>query len=127
MASNPHEAAEALAARTRLSIGKEWPLPAGSPAAHTGTAMALLPMLEKLTGEIATTGDYFEFQRLAGRASELTLSHLGARISGFAGWLSDMLQVGVTDAGRRQRRQAARAQSAGGHAHRPAQDRQSAL
>jgi hypothetical protein len=64
--------------------------------------MALLPMLEKLTGEIATTGDYFEFQRLAGRASELTLSHLGARIAGFASWLSDMLQVGVTDAGRRQ-------------------------
>ena len=63
-----HEAAEALAARTRLSIGKEWPLPAGTPSAHTGTAMALMPMLEKLTGEIATTGDYFEFQRLAGRA-----------------------------------------------------------
>ncbi|HSS12792.1 MAG TPA: hypothetical protein VLL04_02790, partial [Rhizomicrobium sp.] len=97
-----HEAAEALAARTRLSIGKEWPLPAGAPAAHTGTAMALLPMLEKLTGEIATTGDYFEFQRLAGRAGELTLSHLGARIAGFAGWLSDMLQIGVTDAERRQ-------------------------
>ena len=96
-----HEAAEALAVRTRLSIGKEWPLPAGSPAALTGTAMALMPMLEKLTGEIVTTGDYFEFQRLAGRASELRLSHLGARISGFAGWLSDMLQVGVTDAERR--------------------------
>ena len=96
-----HEAAEALAVRTRLSIGKEWPLPAGTPAAHTGTAMALMPMLEKLTGEIATTGDYFEFQRLAGRAGELRLSHLGARISGFAGWLSDMLQVGVIDAERR--------------------------
>ena len=26
-----------------------------------------MPILEKLTGEIATTGDYFEFQRLAGR------------------------------------------------------------
>ncbi len=96
------EAATALAQRARFSIGKEWPLPAGAPAAHTGTAMALLPMLEKLTGEIATTGDYFEFQRLAGRAGELTLSHLGARIAGFAGWLSDMLQVGVADAGRRQ-------------------------
>jgi hypothetical protein len=98
----PQEAATALAQRARLTIGKEWPLPAGAPAAHTGTAMALLPMLEKLTGEIAITGDYFEFQRLAGRAGELTLSHLGARIAGFAGWLSDMLQVGVTDAGRRQ-------------------------
>jgi len=96
------EAADALAARTRLTIGKEWPLPAGAPAAHTGTAMALMPMLEKLAGEIATTGDYFEFQRLAGRASELRLSYLGARIAGFAGWLSDMLQVGVTDAERRQ-------------------------
>jgi hypothetical protein len=95
------DAAEALAQRTRLSIGKEWPLPAGAAGAHTGTAMALMPMLEKLAGEIATTGDYFEFQRLAGRASELRLSYLGARIAGFAGWLSDMLQVDVTDAGPR--------------------------
>jgi len=84
------------------SIGKEYPLPASAPAAHTGTGMALMPLLEKLAGEIATTGDYFEFQRLAGRAGELRLSYLGARIAGFADWLSDMLQVGVTDAGRRQ-------------------------
>jgi hypothetical protein len=60
--------------------------------------MALVPILEKLTGEIAATGDYFEFQRLAGRAAELRLSQLGARIAGFAGWLSDMLQIGVADA-----------------------------
>src|SRR6185312_7848415 len=93
----PH-AAEALASRSRLSIGQVWPLPPGTPAAHTGTHMALAPMLEKLTGEIAATGDYFEFQRLAGRAGELRVSQLGARIAGFAGWLSDMLQVGVSDA-----------------------------
>ena len=91
-------AAEALASRARLTIGQVWPLPPGTPAAHTGTHLALAPMLEKLTGEIAATGDYFEFQRLAGRAGELRLSQLGARIAGFAGWLSDMLQIGVADA-----------------------------
>ena len=94
----PHDAAEALAARARLAIGQEWPLPADSPAAHTGSHLALVPILKKLTGEIAATGDYFEFQRLAGRAAELHLSQLGARIAGFAGWLSDMLQIGVADA-----------------------------
>lgn len=92
------DAAQALASRSRLSIGKEWPLPADAPARHTGTHMALVPLLEKLTGEIATTGDYFEFQRLAGRAGELRLSLLGERIAGFAGWLSDMLQIGVAEA-----------------------------
>src|SRR6202012_2643154 len=54
--------------------------------------------LQKLTGEIAATGDYFEFQRLAGRAGELRLSQLGAKIAGFAGWLADMLETGVADA-----------------------------
>jgi predicted Zn-dependent protease with MMP-like domain len=94
----PQDAAEALTSRARLAIGKEWPLPAGTPAAYTGTHMALVPMLEKLTGEITATGDYFEFQRLAGRAAELKLSQMGAKVAGFAGWLSDMLQVGVADA-----------------------------
>ena len=98
----PQDAAEALATRARLAIGKQWPLPAGAPAAHAGTYMALMPVLQKLAGEIATTGDYFEFQRLAGRAGELRLSHLGTRIAGFAGWLSDMLQVGVADVERQQ-------------------------
>lgn len=92
------DAARALAARARLAIGKTWPLPADSAAAHTGTHLALMPILQRLTGEIAATGDYFEFQRLAGRAGELRLSQLGARIAGFAGWLSDMLQIGVADA-----------------------------
>jgi hypothetical protein len=96
------DAAQALATRTRLSIGKEWPMPAGAPAAQAGTYMALMPVLQKLAGEIAVTGDYFEFQRLAGRAGELRLSHLGTRIAGFAGWLSDMLQVDVAHAERQQ-------------------------
>lgn len=95
----PQDAAAALAARARLALGKEWPLPADAPAAQTGTHLALMPVLEKLAGEIAATGDYFEFQRLAGRAGELRLSQLGARIAGFAGWLSDMLQIDVADAG----------------------------
>ncbi len=94
----PEEAAQALGARARLAIGKEWPLPADSAAAHTGSYMALVPMLEKLAGEITATGDYFEYQRLAGRAGELRLSQMGARVAGFAGWLSDMLQLGVADA-----------------------------
>ena len=60
--------------------------------------MALAPVLNSLSGEIAATADYFEFQRLAGRAPDLQLSMLGARIAGFANWLGDMLQVDVTDA-----------------------------
>jgi hypothetical protein len=92
------EAADALRSRTRLTIGQEWPLPADAPARHTGTHIALAPILEKLSGEIAATGDYFEYQRLAGRAGELKLSLLGARIAGFATWLSEMLHIGVEDA-----------------------------
>jgi hypothetical protein len=53
-------------------------------------------LLERLSGEIGTTADYFEFQRLAGRALRLRLFLLGSRIAGFTDWLSDMLQIGVT-------------------------------
>jgi predicted Zn-dependent protease with MMP-like domain len=92
----PHEAMQALAARSRLTT-QDWPPPADAPMRHTGSFLALAPVMENLSGEIATTGDYFEFQRLAGRASELRLSLLGARITGFATWLTDMLQISVAE------------------------------
>jgi hypothetical protein len=91
-----HEAMQALASRSRLTT-QAWPPPADAPARHTGSFLALAPVMEGLSGEIAATGDYFEFQRLAGRAGELRLSLLGARIAGFATWLTDMLQIGVTE------------------------------
>jgi hypothetical protein len=93
------EAGTALALRPRLTIGKEWPAPANAPSNFVGTHMALVPILERLSGEVTATADYFEFQRLAGRAPDLQLSVLGSRIAGFSDWLSDMLHIGVSDAG----------------------------
>jgi hypothetical protein len=90
-----YEASVALSARARLAIGGEFPLPVGAPLAATGTYMALAPALNRLSGEISATTDYFEFQRLAGRAPDLHLSMLGAKVAGFASWLGDMLQVEV--------------------------------
>lgn len=91
-----HEAASALGARNRLAT-RQWPPPQDAPTRHTGSFLALAPMMEKLSGEIAATADYFEFQRLAGRADELRLSLLGAPIAGFVSWLSDMLDIRVTE------------------------------
>jgi hypothetical protein len=89
------EAAEALATRTRFSIGRQWPHPAQSNAMTTSGA-ALAPVLARLSSEISATTDYFEFQRLAGRSPQLRLSVPGSRIAGFANWLSDMLQINVS-------------------------------
>lgn len=91
-----YDALQALASRSRLTT-HDWPLPPDAPARHTGSFLALAPVMESLSGEIAATGDYFEYQRLAGRAGELRLSLLGARIAGFATWLTDMLQIGVAE------------------------------
>jgi hypothetical protein len=93
------EADTALALRPRLTIGKDWPAPANAPSTFVGTHMALVPILERLSGEVTATADYFEFQRLAGRALDLQLSVLGSRIAGFSNWLSDMLHIGVSDGG----------------------------
>ena len=98
-----HEASAALGARARFTIGSAFPLPPGAPLASTGSYMALAPALASLSGEIATTADYFEFQRLAGRAPALQLSMLGAKVAGFANWLGDMLQVDVTSTDNAQR------------------------
>lgn len=97
------EAKEALGARIRLAIGNTFPLPAGAPLAAVGTYQALAPALERLSGEIAATTDYFEFQRLAGRASLLQVSMLGSKIAGFAGWLGDMLHIDVAHAEKTER------------------------
>lgn len=84
------DAENALRSRARLGTGKA--------DAPTGSQLALLPMLNGLTGEVGATADYFEFQRLAGRAGSLQLSVLGARIAGFANWLTDMLSMEVSEA-----------------------------
>jgi len=97
------EASVALGARVRFAIGSEFPLPAGAPLASTGSYMALAPALARLSGEIATTADYFEFQRLAGRAPALQLSMLGSKVVGFANWLGDMLQMEVTSTDKTER------------------------
>ena len=98
-----HEASAALGARARFATGTEFPPPPGSPMAATGSYMALAPALNRLSGEIATTADYFEFQRLAGRASALQLSMLGSKVAGFANWLGDLLQVDVTSTDKAER------------------------
>ena len=97
------EASAALGSRARFTIGNTFPLPPGAPLASTGSYMALAPALASLSGEITATADYFEFQRLAGRAPALQLSMLGAKVAGFASWLGDMLQLEVssTDKGER--------------------------
>jgi hypothetical protein len=97
------EASAALGSRARFTIGSAFPLPPGAPLAATGSYMALAPALGSLSDEIATTADYFEFQRLAGRAPALQLSMLGAKVAGFANWLGDMLQVEVTSTDKAQR------------------------
>jgi hypothetical protein len=83
------DAESALKSRPRIGIGKA--------DAPTGSQLALLPMLNGLSGEVGATADYFEFQRLAGRAGSLQLSLLGARIAGFAGWLTGMLNIDVSE------------------------------
>ncbi|MBA2588144.1 MAG: hypothetical protein H0U98_05900 [Alphaproteobacteria bacterium] len=98
-----HEASAALGARARFAIGSEFPPPAGAPVTSTGSYMALAPALNRLSGEIAATADYFEFQRLAGRAPALQLSMLGSKVAGFANWLGDMLQVDVTSTDKAER------------------------
>jgi hypothetical protein len=88
------EAAAALAARCRLGSARPGP---GDPVAHTGSFIALDPIMKQLSGEIAATSDYFEFQRLAGRASGLLLSRCGAGIAGFGKWLGEMLELDVAE------------------------------
>lgn len=86
------DARAALAARCRLGP----PAPAvNDPVTHTGSFQALNPVMVGLAGEIAATSDYFEFQRLAGRAPSLVLSSCGNAIAGFGNWLGEMLQVDI--------------------------------
>jgi len=88
------QAAEALMSRKRLQTGG-WPPDAKSPLAHTPTYAALSPLLNQLAGEVRATGEYFEFQRLAGRTSTLGLNFAAGAIQGFMSWLTDMLDIGV--------------------------------
>jgi hypothetical protein len=83
------DAESALKSRPRIGTGKA--------DAPTGSQLALLPMLNGLGEEVGATADYFEFQRLAGRAGSLQLSLLGARIAGFASWLTGMLSIDVSE------------------------------
>lgn len=83
------DAESALKSRPRIGAGKA--------DAPTGSQLALLPMLNGLSGEVGATADYFEFQRLAGRAGSLQLSLLGTRIAGFANWLTGMLSIDVSE------------------------------
>ncbi len=56
---------------------------------------SLLPVVERLASEFNDTADYFEFQRLSGRAPALVLSNCGHEIAGITDWLSRLLQVDV--------------------------------
>ncbi len=91
-AISAEDAQSALGIRSRISAGKS--LPAG---ASTGSEAALLPILNNLAGEVSATADYFEFQRLAGRAASLQLSLLSSRVAGFANWLTSMLDIEISE------------------------------
>ncbi|MBV9549204.1 MAG: hypothetical protein JO256_05965, partial [Alphaproteobacteria bacterium] len=87
------EAAKLLKARPRMTLnGKQ---------AHAGTASqaALLPGIDRFASEFAATADYFEYQRLSGRAPRLSLSVIGHEIAGFAEWLHKLLDMEVENAG----------------------------
>ncbi len=86
------DAEAALRSRSRITIGNAMPA-----NASTGSQAALLPILNGLAGEVSATADYFEFQRLAGRAASLQLSLLGSRIAGFGAWLTSMLSLEVSE------------------------------
>lgn len=86
------DAEAALRSRSRITVGNTMPA-----NASTGSQAALLPILNGLAGEVSATADYFEFQRLAGRAASLQLSLLGNRIAGFGAWLTTMLSLEVSE------------------------------
>ncbi len=65
------------------------------PAAPVGSRLALLPTVEKFASAFNDTADYFEYQRLSGRAPILALSLPGHEIAGLREWLARLLQVDV--------------------------------
>jgi hypothetical protein len=95
------EASSALHARARLPLSREKPWDENSPAAHVGSYLALGPILTRLKDEICATTDYFEFQRLAGRASSLSVHVTGDAIAGLGNWLGALLQMDVEVGGSR--------------------------
>jgi hypothetical protein len=82
------DAAQAMKAKPRLVLEE------GS-VAPVGSRLALLPTVEKFAAAFNDTADYFEYQRLSGRAPALTLSLPGHEIAGMREWLARMLQVDV--------------------------------
>jgi hypothetical protein len=95
------DASAALQSRARLSLSHDKPVEAHSPAAHVGSYLALNPILVRLKEEISATTDYFEFQRLAGRASSLSVHVTGDALAGLGSWLDSLLQMDVDIAGGR--------------------------
>ena len=95
------EASAALQSRSRLALSPNKLLEENSPAAHVGSYLALGPILARLKEEICATIDYFEFQRLAGRASNLSVHVTGDSIAGLGNWLGALLQTDVEVGGER--------------------------
>jgi predicted Zn-dependent protease with MMP-like domain len=89
------EAATALQSRARLGLSRDQPLEAHSPAAHVGSYLALAPILSRLKEVISETTDYFEFQRLAGRAPALSVHVTGDALAGLGNWLGALLEMDV--------------------------------
>jgi hypothetical protein len=89
------EASAALRARPRIAMSRDKVMDEKSPAAQVGSYLALGPLLARLKEEITATTDYFEFQRLAGRASSLSVHVTGDAIAGMGNWLAGLLQMDV--------------------------------
>jgi hypothetical protein len=93
------DASAALQSRPRLPLSRDRVWEDNSPAAHVGSYLALGSILTRLKDEICATTDYFEFQRLAGRATSLRVHVTGDAIAGLGNWLGALLQMDV-DVGR---------------------------
>jgi len=91
------EASNALKLRSRL------PSPAalkeGSlPEHQTATFAALAPGLRQIQDEIASTFEYFRYQRLAGRPAAISLIFTAAPVAGLQAWLADAFELQVETA-----------------------------
>jgi hypothetical protein len=66
-----------------------------SPEYNTATFAALAPPLRQMQDEIASTIEYFRYQRLAGRPASMSLAFTAAPVAGLQAWLADAFEMQV--------------------------------